>query len=114
MQMKEKKNSSSPTQILDAEAIRRALLRIAHEIIEQNADLRSVVLADIPLRGVEIARRLAEFIREAAKIDIQTGTINVAMHSDDVGRRAELPVVHASTLRLPLEHPPATTGLAAH
>src|SRR5947209_10961935 len=89
--------------IMDAEAIRRALRRIAHEIIEQNADLRSVVLAGVPLRGVEIARRLAEFIREVAKIDIETGTIDVAMHRDDVGRRAELPIVHASKLPLPLE-----------
>src|SRR5437879_4267389 len=89
---------------MDAEAIRRALRRIAHEIIEQNADLRSVVLAGIPLRGVEIARRLAELIREVAKIDIETGTIDVAMHRDDVGTRAELPIVHASKLPLPLEH----------
>lgn len=106
MQMKDKKNTSSSagTQILDADAIQRALRRIAHEIIEQNADLKLVVLAGIPLRGVEIARRLAEFIRELAKIDIETGTIDVAMHRDDVGTRAELPMVHASKLPLPLEH----------
>src|SRR5438132_12917386 len=89
--------------IMDAEAIRRALRRIAHEIIEQNADLKSVVLAGIPLRGVEIVRRLAEFIQEVAKVDIETGTIDVAMHRDDVGTRAELPMVHASKLPLPLE-----------
>src|SRR5207237_7593983 len=105
MQMKEKKHSSTPAgnQILDAESIRRALRRIAHEIIEQNADLKSVVLAGIPLRGGEIARRIGEFIREVAKIDIDTGTIDVAMHRDDVGTRAELPMVHASKLPLPLE-----------
>src|SRR6266702_3634862 len=103
MQMDNKKHNSG-VPIMDAETIRRALRRIAHEIIEQNADLRSVVLAGIPLRGVEIARRLAEFIREVAKIDIETGTIDVAMHRDDVGTRAELPVVHASKLPLPLEH----------
>src|SRR5213592_3715906 len=102
MQMKEtEQNPGVP--IMDAEAIRRALRRIAHEIIEQNADLRSVVLAGIPLRGVEIARRLAEFIREVAKIDIETGAIDVAMHRDDVGTRPELPIVHASKLPLPLE-----------
>ena len=56
------------------------------------------------MRGVEITRRLAEFIREVAKIDIETGTIDVAMHRDDVGTRAELPMVHASKLPLPLEH----------
>ena len=96
--------SVARTQILDAEAIQRALRRIAHEIIEQNADLKSVVLAGIPLRGVEIARRLAEFVRDVAKIDIETGTIDVAMHRDDVGTRAELPMVHASKLPLPLEN----------
>ncbi len=108
MQMKDKKHTASPARtsgvpIMDAETIRRALRRIAHEIVEQNTDLKSVVLAGIPLRGVEIARRLAEFIGEVAKIDIETGTIDVAMHRDDVGTRAELPMVHASKLPLPLE-----------
>jgi pyrimidine operon attenuation protein/uracil phosphoribosyltransferase len=95
---------SSGVRILDAEAIRRALRRIAHEIVEQNPDLKSVVLAGIPLRGVEMTRRIAEFIRGIEKIDIDTGTIDVAMHRDDVGTRAELPVVHASSLPLPLDH----------
>jgi len=103
--MNENENTVSParTPIMDVEAIRRALWRIAHEIIEQNADLKSVVLAGIPLRGVEIARRLSEFIREVAKVDIEIGTIDVAMHRDDVGTRSELPMVHASKLPLPLE-----------
>jgi pyrimidine operon attenuation protein / uracil phosphoribosyltransferase len=109
MQMNDKKHTASPARasgvpIMDAEAIQSALRRIAHEIIEQNADLTSVVLAGIPLRGVEIARRISEFVREIAKIDIKTGTIDVAMHRDDVGTRAELPIVHASKLPLPLEH----------
>ena len=102
---KEKKTqaASGDVPIMDAEAIRRALRRIAHEIIERNPDLRSVVLAGIPLRGSEIARRIAEFIREIDKIDIDIGVIDVAMHRDDVGTRPELPVVHASTLPTPLE-----------
>jgi pyrimidine operon attenuation protein/uracil phosphoribosyltransferase len=90
--------------VMDADAIRRALRRIAHEIIERNPQLAHVVLAGIPSRGVEIARRIAIFIHEIEKIDIETGVIDVAMHRDDVGMRAELPVVRASELPLPLEH----------
>jgi pyrimidine operon attenuation protein/uracil phosphoribosyltransferase len=89
--------------IMDAAAIQKALRRIAHEIIEGNPDLKSIVLAGIPLRGVEIARRITEFIREIGKTDIGSGVIDVAMHRDDVGKRAELPIVHASKLPLPLE-----------
>jgi len=88
---------------MDAEAIRRALRRIAHEIIERNPRLEEVVLAGIPARGVEIARRIAGFTREIANTEIETGVIDVAMHRDDVGSRPELPVVRASKLPLPLE-----------
>src|SRR5246500_5223349 len=88
---------------MDADAIRRALRRIAHEIIERNSHLEGVVLAGIPSRGVEIARRIAAFIREIENAEVDTGVIDVAMHRDDVGRRKELPVVHASNLPVPLE-----------
>ena len=98
-----KQNPPAAVPVMDAEAIRRALRRIAHEIIERNPRLEKVVLAGIPSRGVEIARRIAAFIREIEKIDVQTGVIDVAMHRDDVGTRPELPVVRASKLPLPLE-----------
>jgi pyrimidine operon attenuation protein / uracil phosphoribosyltransferase len=98
-----KQNSSSAVPIMDGEAIRRALRRIAHEIIERNPQLEKVVIAGIPSRGVEIARRIAAFIHEIEKIEIETGVIDVAMHRDDVGTRRELPVVRASNLPAPLE-----------
>src|SRR5438034_8780921 len=98
-----KQNSSAAVPVMDAEAIRRALRRIAHEIIERNPHLERVVLAGIPSRGVEIARRIAAFIREIENVDVETGVIDVAMHRDDVGTRKELPVVRASKLPVPLE-----------
>jgi pyrimidine operon attenuation protein / uracil phosphoribosyltransferase len=98
-----KQNSSAAVPVMDAEAMRRALRRVAHEIIERNPQLEKVVLAGIPSRGVEIARRIALFVQEIEKIDIETGVIDVAMHRDDVGTRRELPVVRASKLPLPLE-----------
>jgi pyrimidine operon attenuation protein / uracil phosphoribosyltransferase len=101
--IKKNQPASASVPIMDAEAIRRALRRIAHEIIERNPGLKAVILAGIPSRGVEIARRIAEFIRAIEKIDIDTGVVDVAMHRDDVGTRADLPVVRASRLPLPLE-----------
>ena len=88
---------------MDAGAIQRALRRIAHEIIERNPDLNQIILAGIPSRGNEIARRIAETISTIEKAHIAVGTIDVAMHRDDVGTRTELPVVRASDLPLPLE-----------
>jgi len=98
-----KQNSSAAVPVMDAEAMRRALRRVAHEIIERNPQLEKVVLAGIPSRGVEIARRIASFVQQIEKIDIETGVVDVAMHRDDVGTRRELPVVRASKLPLPLE-----------
>ena len=98
-----KQNSPTPVPVMDAEAIRRALRRIAHEIIERNPQLEQVALAGIPARGVEIARRIAGFTREIANAEIETGVIDVAMHRDDVGTRPELPVVRVSKLPMPLE-----------
>src|SRR5216117_165089 len=98
-----KQNPQAAVPIMDGEAIHRALRRIAHEIIERNPQLEKIVIAGIPSRGVEIARRIAAFIHEIEKIDIETGVIDVAMHRDDVGTRPDLPVVRASKLPLPLE-----------
>jgi pyrimidine operon attenuation protein / uracil phosphoribosyltransferase len=102
--MNEKRtNSDKSILVMDAAAIQRALRRIAHEIIERNPDLNQIILAGIPSRGNEIARRIAETISTIEKAPIAVGTIDVAMHRDDVGTRTELPVVRASDLPLPLE-----------
>jgi pyrimidine operon attenuation protein / uracil phosphoribosyltransferase len=100
---REKQNSSAAVPVMDAEAVHRALRRIAHEIIERNSSLEKVVLAGIPSRGVKIARRIAAFINEIENIAVETGVIDVAMHRDDVGTRRELPMVRASKLPVPLE-----------
>ena len=102
--MNEKRtNSDKSILVMDATAIQRALRRIAHEIIERNPDLNQIILAGIPSRGNEIARRIADTISTIEKAPISVGTIDVAMHRDDVGTRTELPVVRASDLPLPLE-----------
>jgi pyrimidine operon attenuation protein/uracil phosphoribosyltransferase len=103
MKQAKQKRSGTAVPIMDAEAIRGALRRIAHEIIERNPQLTHVVLAGIPSRGVEIAHRVAAFIHQIEKVNVETGVIDVAMHRDDVGTRSELPIVRESKLPLPLE-----------
>src|SRR4030095_7559372 len=85
MKQTKQKTSGAAVPIMDAEAISRALRRVAHEIIERNPQLTRVVLAGIPSRGVEIAQRIARFIHEIEKINVETGVIDVEMHRDDVG-----------------------------
>jgi pyrimidine operon attenuation protein/uracil phosphoribosyltransferase len=96
-------STSATAPVLDAAAIERALRRISHEIVERNPDLSSVILAGIPSRGVEIARRLTAIIELLGGVVVPTGAIDISMHRDDVGTRRELPRVQASTLPLPLE-----------
>lgn len=106
MQMTESKFKSqrpSAAPLLDAEAIRRALKRIAHEIIEGNSDLALVVLAGIPSRGVEIAHRIADAVNAIAGKEVAIGTIDVAMHRDDTRGKGALRAVETSALPLPLE-----------
>ena len=96
-------NESDTVRIFDAEMMRRALRRIAHEIVERNRNLAALLLVGIPNRGVELAQRIAADIEAIEKVPVATGVIDVSMHRDDVGKRASLPVVRASKLPLPLE-----------
>ncbi|MEO7167991.1 MAG: bifunctional pyr operon transcriptional regulator/uracil phosphoribosyltransferase PyrR [Chthoniobacterales bacterium] len=96
-------DETDAVRIFDAEALWRALRRIAHEIIERHRDLTALVLVGIPARGVELARRIQAEIATIAEVQVATGVIDVSMHRDDIGTRTALPVVRVSQLPLPLE-----------
>jgi pyrimidine operon attenuation protein / uracil phosphoribosyltransferase len=95
--------------LLDAEAIQRTLSRIAHEIIERNADLETVALVGIHTRGVPLAHRLRRLIGERAGVDVAVGAVDITFYRDDVhirGGEAPLhaqPLVRETQLDFPLE-----------
>jgi pyrimidine operon attenuation protein/uracil phosphoribosyltransferase len=95
--------------LLDGEALRRTLVRIAHEIVERNADLDRLALVGIHTRGVSLAQRLRRLIAEFGGAEVALGTIDITFHRDDVavrGRAAPLapqPVVKATRLDFALE-----------
>jgi pyrimidine operon attenuation protein/uracil phosphoribosyltransferase len=88
--------------ILDAQAIDRAIRRIAHEIIERNPDLEKIVVVGIPSRGVEIAERLVAAIEQIEKVRPEFGVIDVSMHRDDIRTRKNFSPVEVSKLPLDL------------
>ena len=76
---------------MDAEEVRRATWRMAHEVIEAEKGLADVVLVGLQTGGVPIAHRLAEAMRKIEGVDVPVGTIDVAFYRDDVGLRPSLP-----------------------
>jgi pyrimidine operon attenuation protein/uracil phosphoribosyltransferase len=91
------------TLILDAPAIERALKRIAHEIIERNPQLTRVALIGVPSRGIILAQRLANYIKDFGGVAVATGVVDVAMHRDDLHRRSQIRAVRATELPDSLE-----------
>jgi pyrimidine operon attenuation protein/uracil phosphoribosyltransferase len=95
--------SAKAALVLDAQAIERALKRISHEIIERNPETGNLSVVGIPLRGVEIAKRIIEYIGQIENVALDLGIIDVSMHRDDIRLRKSLSPVEVSLLPLDLE-----------
>ena len=70
--------------VLDAGDVRRALTRIAHEVLERNKGAEGLVVLGIPTRGVPLARRLAERLEEIEGRPLPLGALDVTMYRDDL------------------------------
>jgi pyrimidine operon attenuation protein/uracil phosphoribosyltransferase len=76
---------------MDAEDLRRAITRIAHEVVERNHGLEGVVLIGLQTGGVPLARRLADALRQVEGTEVPVGTLDVAFYRDDIGIRPVIP-----------------------
>ncbi|OES43676.1 bifunctional pyr operon transcriptional regulator/uracil phosphoribosyltransferase PyrR [Domibacillus iocasae] len=70
--------------VLDQQAIRRALTRIAHEIIERNKGVENCVLIGIKTRGIYVAQRLAERIFQIEGQRVPVGELDITLYRDDL------------------------------
>lgn len=77
--------------VLDAEAVGRAVRRMAHEIIEANEGLDEVVLIGLQTGGVPFAEAIARALVEIESVDVPVGKLDVAFYRDDISLRPVLP-----------------------
>ena len=77
------------TVLLTADEMRRAVTRMAHEIVERNHGAGGVVLAGLRTRGVPLAQRLASVIRGFEGVDAPVGYLDVNLYRDDLGTRPQ-------------------------
>jgi pyrimidine operon attenuation protein/uracil phosphoribosyltransferase len=93
--------TTGPREVLSADDVRRALTRIAHEIVERNHGTDRVVLVGLQRGGVWIANELAETLAGIEQ-PVPVGSLDVSFHRDDVGLRPIVPG-HVTSIPVSLE-----------
>ena len=84
--------------IMTADEIRRATIRLSHEIVEKQAGTDGLLLVGIQRRGVPLARRIAEAILEHEGVDVPVGALDITFYRDDLSMVAQQPVVKGTEL----------------
>jgi pyrimidine operon attenuation protein/uracil phosphoribosyltransferase len=88
----------SGRQIMTADEIRRATIRISHEIVEKQAGTAGLALVGIQRRGVPLARRIADAIAEHEGASVPVGALDITFYRDDLSLVAQQPVVKGTDL----------------
>jgi pyrimidine operon attenuation protein/uracil phosphoribosyltransferase len=89
-------------QLLTADDMRRALVRIAHEIDERNGGLSEVILVGIRQRGVPLAERIAAAIADFEGVRVPVGQLDITLYRDDLRMRGPAPLVRKTSIQADL------------
>ena len=84
--------------IMDQEAIRRAVLRMAHEILEKNKGVDQLALVGIRTRGVILAQRLKDAIKGIEGVEVPTGILDITLYRDDLTLGGSKPFVRETAI----------------
>ena len=91
-------------QIMTGDEVRRALVRISHEVVEKHGTTNGLALIGIQRRGVPLATRLADYIEANEGTRPPVGQLDITFHRDDLARRPERqPLVRGTDVPFPLE-----------
>src|ERR1700693_1320102 len=89
-------------QLMSASEIDRTLVRLAHEILEKTQDLKRLAFIGIRRRGVPMAVRLADKIKDLEKLTIPVGLLDINLYRDDLSTVSEKPVHSATEINFPV------------
>ncbi|MFB6466569.1 bifunctional pyr operon transcriptional regulator/uracil phosphoribosyltransferase PyrR [Cytobacillus sp. Hz8] len=90
--------------VLDEQAIRRALTRVAHEIIEKNKGIEGCILIGIRTRGIYLAKRLADKIEQIEGTSVPVGELDITLYRDDLTTKTDEPLVKGSHIETDIKN----------
>ncbi|MHC5227607.1 bifunctional pyr operon transcriptional regulator/uracil phosphoribosyltransferase PyrR [Enterococcus sp. LJL99] len=96
-------------EVVDAVTMKRALTRITYEIIERNKGIEDIVLVGIKTRGIYIAQRIADRLKQLEHLEVPVGELDITLYRDDVKtssmkeRSLAEPELHSSSIPVSLE-----------
>jgi pyrimidine operon attenuation protein/uracil phosphoribosyltransferase len=89
--------------VMDADAMRRAITRIAHEVLERNKGTDGLALIGIRSRGVHIADRIAAAVHAIERVDLPRGIVDITLYRDDLSRGDQTPQVRGTEIPFGVE-----------
>lgn len=89
---------TTSSKILDHEAIRRAVSRVAHEVLEKNKGTENLCIVGIRTRGAVLAQRLKECIRQIEGVEVPVGILDITLYRDDLTLIDTQPVVRETSI----------------
>jgi pyrimidine operon attenuation protein/uracil phosphoribosyltransferase len=96
--------TGEPRQVMDGQAIQRALVRIAHEVVERNKGAEGLTLIGVRSRGVHLAQRLRRALQEIVGGPlIPFGVVDITLYRDDLDRGSQTPLVQRTDIAFPIE-----------
>ena len=92
MSLKEKKR------VMTAGDMERALRRMSSEILERNRGCENLIIIGIQRRGVYLAARVREYLREAEGVKVPLGELDITLYRDDISLLDDRPIVHSTSV----------------
>jgi pyrimidine operon attenuation protein/uracil phosphoribosyltransferase len=91
------------SQLMSATEIDRTLQRVAHEIVERSGGTSNLALIGVRRRGVPLANRIAQAMREIDRVEVPVGTLDITLYRDDLSKVAAHPVIQSSDINFSVD-----------